>query len=806
LKEREGNRPSVAFIEDMRSTQNSISDFILTEIKEIEGVNALVPGQVISISPHLTVIFGNNGAGKSSYVKLLNNVFRSRGDKQILENVFSETITIPKSCSFIFKHEQDEKYLKFPEHIQAEEFTQYLVFDSHCAKVQLEGENSLIFTPSGFEFFNHAISLFDSLRDKLQTEISKKKSINSFVSYFKHDNVIRNFVVNLGANTDLVILQELASFSDLDTIRLVDLNRKKSELLALQTSDKIAELQNIEQYLNIFIQNAKIILDCLSIAQVNAMKVMIDKYSGCYEVAQKSGIESLKAYNIELLGSIKWKKFIVAAREYADELSSQNEQDETANPENHCHFCLRPLQVKENQLIDAYWQFLKSEAETELQKTVQQLDMTILKLQKTPVIIFDDSSIVYVFLKKKDSALANKWKNLMSNVNDNRLNQIQNITNRSNLNSISGFDALTADFDDILEKISFDIEDLKTKNTANEIALLDIDIQYIQDKQLFSDLKDKIIDFVNDYKWAEKAEQSVNKLRTNAITIKQGELFVLHINDRYKAIFSRECVALKAPKVVELNQRNQKGQTLRRLQVAGNNALQILSEGEQRAISLADFLTEAQIDPNNRGVIFDDPVTSLDHERKDSIAKRLAQESLNRQVIIFTHDISFLVIIQGYAGNIQNLKVKTTTIRRTAENVGLIQPDLPWIAQKVKERIGWLKNDLVRLKKLEKEGADEYSLQVKAWYGLLREGWERAVEERLFKGAVERFSISIQTQRLKKVKITDDLLNQIDRGMTEASKWVHDSAAGLNPPIPDSIQAEQDLKLLEDFAKECESA
>jgi len=32
----------------------------------------------------------------------------------------------------------------------------------------------------------------------------------------------------------------------------------------------------------------------------------------------------------------------------------------------------------------------------------------------------------------------------------------------------------------------------------------------------------------------------------------------------------------------------------------------------------------------------------------------------------------------------------------------------------------------------------------------LREAWERAVEERLFKGVVERFSIGVQTLKLKK--------------------------------------------------------
>jgi len=36
---------------------------------------------------------------------------------------------------------------------------------------------------------------------------------------------------------------------------------------------------------------------------------------------------------------------------------------------------------------------------------------------------------------------------------------------------------------------------------------------------------------------------------------------------------------------------------------------QILSEGEKRAVAIADFLTEAALDRHNRGIILDDPVT-----------------------------------------------------------------------------------------------------------------------------------------------------------------------------------------------------
>ena len=67
-----------------------------------------------------------------------------------------------------------------------------------------------------------------------------------------------------------------------------------------------------------------------------------------------------------------------------------------------------------------------------------------------------------------------------------------------------------------------------------------------------------------------------------------------------------------------------------------------MSEGEQKSIALAEFLTELQLDNVKAPIIFDDPVNSLDHKIIDAVGKRLIRLSKDRQVIIFTHSILFL--------------------------------------------------------------------------------------------------------------------------------------------------------------------
>ena len=231
----------------------------------------------------------------------------------------------------------------------------------------------------------------------------------------------------------------------------------------------------------------------------------------------------------------------------------------------------------------------------------------------------------------------------------------------------------------------------------------------------------------------------------------------------------------------------------------------ILSEGEHRCIALSTFLSELSLSEHKSAIVFDDPVSSLDHKWRNKIAKRIVEESMVRQVIVFTHDITFLLMLQEQA-EILNCDLDIKSLTRKKQETGIIASNPPWDALPVNKRIGILKNEYQIIEKVERTETEEiYKVRIKPLYGMLRETWERFVEEVFLNSTVQRFGREIQTQRLSKiVDLTVEDYNKVDENMRKCSTYFlgHDSAGTLIEELPDSTEFLGDITVLEKFTKE----
>jgi hypothetical protein len=147
--------------------------------------------------------------------------------------------------------------------------------------------------------------------------------------------------------------------------------------------------------------------------------------------------------------------------------------------------------------------------------------------------------------------------------------------------------------------------------------------------------------YVGRAKWTQKANQSIRSFASvlRSLTLVASQASSDLLNSEFESLFAKECTRLRAPNV-GLYFPGRRGQATRsKVLYEGHRISDILSEGEQKVIAIADFLAEAAIGSRKGPVIFDDPTNSLDHRRLHEIANRIINLVRSTQVIVFTHDI-----------------------------------------------------------------------------------------------------------------------------------------------------------------------
>ena len=140
----------------------------LVSIFHHKGVNALAEDQTLKFAPGLTIVYGDNGAGKTGYIRILKQACRARGQEQILGNVVSG-VAPPKPTVNIKYKVGDETIPHEWVGGDADEFiSRVSVFDTQCAAVYLNERTDVAFLPFGLDLFDKLVKACRAVRTSLE--------------------------------------------------------------------------------------------------------------------------------------------------------------------------------------------------------------------------------------------------------------------------------------------------------------------------------------------------------------------------------------------------------------------------------------------------------------------------------------------------------------------------------------------------------------------------------------------------------------------------------------------------------------
>ena len=294
-------------------------------------------------------------------------------------------------------------------------------------------------------------------------------------------------------------------------------------------------------------------------------------------------------------------------------------------------------------------------------------------------------------------------------------------------------------------------------------------------------------------------EQACQDTATNRITSQSTEIAQQLVTDALRAQFAREVARLEAGEVaVELKQ-ERSAVGIPRFRVAltrkpDASVSDVLSEGEHRCVALAAFLAELATTNSQSAIVLDDPVCSLDHQHREAIAKRLADEGQRRQVVVFTHDLAFLYLLDEACREQEpatHLAIRC--VSKGTTHAGYCSGEAPLRARpllKVVDALGARLDNEKRHHACGDQAAWEAT--VRSLQRDLREAWERAVED-VVSPVLTRLTNNVKTRGLAQLTaITMDDHASMRAAYGRCSDLIHSEAAGFNKPLPnpDMVQAE----------------
>lgn len=754
-------------------TTASSSALRLTTIKNPTGVNALTPGQVLNIGPQLTVIYGPNGSGKSGYARLLkSSCFTRSKSVDVLGDINLPANRRPvPTAEFVFdngavvSYEVGKACSELRDH--------FAVFDSSCIRVYTDERNPFNITPYMFDVFPRMVDAIDDLNDRLKDLIQKKTPALEKYHIPGGKSDVATLLHSISAQSDVKRIQDLGDYTSTDESRLEEVGT------SLETLRK-ADVGALIKAKTVTITDLAELIKKLTESTHEVRKELSDQIQDIRQALKKlrQQGEALSAAKfqdepVQPVGTQVWKELI--ERAVAFNAEAYPGTTFPARVEGvRCVLCQQKLDPDGKKRLEMFFEYTTSDIQTQLRNKEQTLKVLHASISKVTIAYFEPQSSYRRLIDELNLELSKEIEQVVNIIKSRKDQLLLAATDKESNEIVVGVGQVTEKLDKIRVAVQEELAQLKAKNVADDIKKKEAELALLSERKILSKILPEVLKSVEELRWVERAKNA-SPIPHRFITERQKQLMSELVAKGFKERFLANCKRLGLDKPLDFKIAGTEGATNRKLSLktaGGSDAdpSEVLSEGEQTAVALADFLTEVALDDKQVGIIFDDPVSSMDHLRKEQIAKRLVDESKMRQVIVFTHDVIFGHYLSTEAEKVAHgYQFRGNTVSRRHDGaIGCINEVIFPDSHYEKNAVEKAKQLLDDAKKLSGEEQKDKLLKACA---LLRTGYEYFIQHKLFNDIVGRWRENIK-YTLKGLYVDEGIVAQLDERLAVLSRYI----------------------------------
>lgn len=792
------------------ATTQSGQSVILKEIGELTHVNRIAPDQKLGFSiAGMSVIYGGNGSGKSGYVRVMKQACRCRDQAERVYPNANDPASTHKTPTARFKIEQNgsTKIIDWQRDSTSDELLSSIsVFDSRCARSYLTAEQDVAYLPYGLDIVeNMARDVIPELESRLSAEIS---AIDTNIYVFNHltgETKVGALISKLSVRTNPKTIEALATLSAEEEKRIEALSKALAEA---DPMTKSAELKRFVARLKSLADSVKRLSLWVNDDAVTKLKKYDDDVVAA-EQAETNAALALQSGE-ELLpgtGEPLWKALFEAARKYSTEIAYPNHGFPHTDDDALCPLCQSPLD-EAGERLKRFEQYIKDDIAKTASDKRSALVAIRKKIENANLKIRLDQELSDE-IDQCDGAIVQAVVDYQASIDAKRGWMLGALDNHKWDDST---DLAESPYNEVRILAAQKLREAKTfikAADAEHKKKLEQEHAELIARQNLQKSKQAVLDLIERLKKVAALKKCKNDLKTKPISDKSKEFASQAVTKELKSALDAEFANLSVGHIkTRLKERNVKGKIFHQLLLeipTNRNIDEILSEGEQRAIALGAFLAELSLADHSCGIIFDDPVSSLDHWRRQHVARRLAEEAKKRQVIVFTHDTSFLGQLRDEIDE-NKLDNKICFLEWKGQYAGNVCDGLPWGHSSYKERIHALETmhkKLVAKPWPQYPNEDDAAEMLKA-YDRMRAAIERVIQDVVFNGVVRRYRDWISIGSLKGVVgFNDGECDEINRLYQRCNDLVdaHDPSSAKNTPVPSDTELGKDIDDLKTIIK-----
>ena len=774
----------------------------VTRLRDLTGVNALAGGQGLTFAAGgLSIVYGDNGSGKSGFVRVLKSACRSRDDKTTILGDVNAPDDVPQSAYIEFEVAgAAETYDWRPEHGDHADLPAVSIFDARSANTHVQKTNNVAYVPFAMALLDRLGRACDELRARVKARIDTlagQTPVAIGTPSLSRETAAGAFLHGLSAKSSPAELDLLVALSVEEGSRLSTLDGDLAQDPA-KAAEKLrarsARLESAIEALNRLVAAA----GGKSFAELRRLE---SDAEAATEAARLASDSLFREAPLPGVGSDAWRRLWEAARSYSDEVAYPGRTFPAPVMDERCVLCQQRLQDDALHRHAGFETFVKGAAQKAASDAARELEHFRRGLGGARMPVNDIGAFVTLLKTELDRPA------LASDVRRVTLTAAWRL--RALLSGKAELPAQAPVPAEELDRLSKDIAGraraLSGDADSAERRALVAEHEGLKDRMSLAGIAEDVraeIDRQIEIAALRKAEKTCGTTTKRQITTKNKDLSEKLVTDALRGRFAREVQKLRIGSMpIELRKvRDRDFQSFFKVALVDKPdepVGEILSEGEHRCVALASFLAELVTSKDYSGIVFDDPMSSLDHNYRRRVAKRLVEEAAHRQVIVFTHDLTFLFDLQREAEAAQQ-DVHYQNVHRAGSEPGHVGDDLPIDAKSGLPLAAALRSELKTVRgELDKWPEARRSVFADGFKGKLRKAWEQGIAD-LIQPVMSRFNSQIKGSSLHKLAIVNDAdVIAVRAARARLSEDLHASPETINPAETTHAELLRELELLE---------